>query len=211
MALPLIAGLIAGAGALGGAIYSARSMKREAQKNRDFQERMSSTAHQRAVADLQAAGINPMMAAGAAASSPGGSVADVPDFSDIAPKAVGTALAVKQAQANVGLTNAQTAKTMSEKDFLDKSFQLRLREQGARTDIGELNAQRARELLPLAFKQASADLDLTTSSARGVKARAALDELDRARAMNAEDLEEWLKGGTPGVRLFFEVLRGLRR
>lgn len=48
----------------------------QAQLNRDFQMEMSNTAHQREVADLKAAGLNPVLSAGGSgASSPSGSTA----------------------------------------------------------------------------------------------------------------------------------------
>jgi len=87
---PIIAGGIAAGGSLVGGIIRNKQQREEAQKQRDFQERMSGSAYQRAVKDMKLAGINPMLAyMQGGASSPGGAQASI---EDVASPAVSSAM-----------------------------------------------------------------------------------------------------------------------
>lgn len=105
-------GLLGGAGEYFSGKATNEANAEQAALNRQFQERMSSTAYQRATADMSAAGLNPMLAyQQGSASSPGGSTAVMHNPMT---SAISSALSIARTKAEVENIRAQTHKVKAE-------------------------------------------------------------------------------------------------
>lgn len=230
---------------IGGNLFSAREAKKAnkrnialQQKQNDWSEHMSNTAWQRGVADMLAAGINPMVAFNqGGASTPSNSAATVnpePEWSgafSAAAKAANT-LAVQQQAANVDLTKATAEKTRAEAwtagqqaAFADQNAMLDNMFKGEqwidlkrRWELSEAQAEQIKQMLPLLKDASRAQKDLTDEQTNSARAKRRLDELS---VPEAESTARWFSNmgttdkaasfGTKSFNLFKDILNAMKR
>jgi hypothetical protein len=124
---PFLGGLVS---AVAGGVVSSALGQRSANKQMDFQERMSNTSYQRAMEDMKAAGLNPMLAyQQGGASTPGGASTGAPNV-DIGGQqaSLNSAKVAKQQEKNVKAQTdnsaAQARISKAEADLIEKQIEI---------------------------------------------------------------------------------------
>ena len=193
-----------------------------------FQERMSSSAYQRAVKDMQAAGLNPMLAySQGGAPSPMGSMPQVQNAVATGMSTAQQSSQVMQGIAQVVSTLAQTEKSQAEAELIRRQtlpaelygFQgwsnlYRTHEETRKLSTGanldEANAEVAfvekkiREANEAYFRKSLKDrIDLT-------KSEAALKRLDIPRMEAEQKFYESLGQANPWVKMFLMLMQGMK-
>lgn len=196
---------VLGAASIAGDFISSSQNRAEAERNRRFQERMSSTSVQRAVKDYLAAGLNPALAYDRSASSPGGAQASI---GNPLSGGVASAQAARLQQQQIELATAANRRQEELNRAQIKQLGAAETRDMAGADLTKIQTRRTiqdleleRDLLPDTKKQRRAGADAAEAQVPGLKNRAEIEKL----------IGEILKDGLPNAKkladLFFKLVK----
>lgn len=188
MVFPVLAAA-AGLGTLG-AIGTAKLSQDQANRQMDFQERLSGTAYQRAAADLEAAGLNRILALGSPASTPSGAMGTVPDISS-------------------SMANALTS---SSQVMTEKQQRKLMASQGVQAEANAKQAAASEALLKEQKRSEKARADVqSTISQRMLDGDQAIEDMFRwggeKAGATAKYIEEQMEGMTERIDSMLETIK----
>lgn len=147
---------------------------------------LANTAHQREVADLKAAGLNPILSANAGAQTPGLTVAQIDDPSKTSTAAYSAAkqlqLQQKEMMSRIDLNSASAEKVRSEKKLVEQQAVSEMLNQDLIRSKSALNDSQRKQVDTYVKEHMSVILDKMREEIAKIK-----DERVRIRVMNALD------------------------
>ena len=188
---------------VGGQVQSNQANKQIAREQMRFQERMSSTAVQRAVADYKAAGLNPALAYERSASSPGGASTTL---GNVIEPGISTAQQARQVRQAMQIAKDQNKADLQLKEQNALAARNAAEASKANADLAEQNKLAVRQAM--AFTEARQPYDKRFAAAEAI-----LQELAIPGARNEARLNEIMGIARPAISTaggIAGLIRGLR-